>query len=101
MHGPWHYHRAGPVSSDARWARGAGNVFEHQGQLIRPSQDCSASYGSSLNFNEVLALDEESYRENPLRTITASVHPGLKGIHTFNRLGDLEVVDGLFPRRPG
>jgi hypothetical protein len=99
LRGPWQYHHAGPVSSDARWARGAGNLFVHENRLIRPSQDCSSTYGSSLNFNEVLTLDEHTYLERPLRTITASVHRGLLGIHTYNRLGDLEVVDGLFSKR--
>jgi hypothetical protein len=101
LRGPWRYHPAGPVSTDARWARGAGNVFVHESRLIRPSQDCSSSYGRSLSFNEVLDLDGETYLERPLRTVTASIHRGLLGIHTFNRLGELEVVDGLFPKAKG
>ena len=38
-------------ASDVRLARGAGSVFEKAGRLIRPSQDCSVSYGFALILN--------------------------------------------------
>lgn len=34
--------------------RGAGNFFEYDNMLIRPSQNCTLDYGHALRFNKVL-----------------------------------------------
>jgi len=49
--GSWKFQPGGVVASDVRVARGAGSVFEQAGRLIRPSQDCSVSYGFALILN--------------------------------------------------
>ena len=43
--GPWTPHACNPLVSDVRHARPAGNLFYDGSRLIRPSQDCSKSYG--------------------------------------------------------
>jgi hypothetical protein len=94
--GPWRYHPAGPVSTDVRVARGAGNVFERNGRLIRPSQDCSGDYGRALLFNEIECLEEPRYRETTVGRVDGGWLPALAGVHTYNRAGDWEVIDGKF-----
>ena len=56
--GPWRFQPGGIVASDVRVARGAGAVFEDAGRLIRPSQDCSVSYGYALHSQRDPFLDQ-------------------------------------------
>ena len=55
--GPWFGHALNPVRIDARNSRPAGAVFEVDGRLMRPVQDCSAVYGGALRFMEIVCLD--------------------------------------------
>ena len=87
-----------PVKLDANTSRGAGKLFEYNGKLIRPSQDCGKAYGEKLNFNEIKELSENSFREETVKSIS---HNDLKlnckndfiGIHTYNTVNNVEVVD--------
>ncbi len=95
---------ANPVKLDLADSRGAGKVFEHNGELIRPSQDCSASYGSALYFNRITRLDKNGYEETPVKTvfvhdINTDVKREFCGIHTYNRLGNYEVIDLKLPAK--
>lgn len=85
-----------PVKSDVRSARPAGNFFEKDGVLYRPSQDCSQGYGSALTVSRVTQLTETGFAEATERGILpASLYPGAAGIHTLNTTGDLTVFDLL------
>ena len=97
--GPFVPHPENPIVADVRRARPAGRLFHHQGRLIRPSQDCAASYGSATVFNEVLELSPTAYRERPLGRLDASWAPGLDACHTYSAGDTLEVVDmrGMLP----
>jgi hypothetical protein len=92
--GDWHFHPANPVSTDVRRNRGAGRVFKNNNQMIRPSQSCAPSYGYSLSFNEITELSQLRYAERPLKNIMPHHWPGLTGIHTYNRAGPVEFIDG-------
>jgi asparagine synthase (glutamine-hydrolysing) len=94
--GPWKFHAGGIVASDVRLARGAGAVFDVVGRLIRPSQDCSVSYGYALNLNEIVSLDGTSYRELTICRVDPGWLPGLKGVHSYSRVGEWEAIDGGF-----
>jgi hypothetical protein len=103
--GPWTPHPRNPVVSDVRRARPAGQLFEHEGRLLRPSQDCSARYGSAIVFNEVTRLTPDAYEEVPLRRVDPAWRKGNLASHTYNFDGEVEVVDGLagarrYARRP-
>ena len=83
---------------DAETARGAGKFFEYGAKLIRPSQNCGAQYGDKLNFNEVTEISKDSYSEKLLKTISVNdiklnIKNDFTGIHTYNRLGNVEVID--------
>jgi hypothetical protein len=73
----------------------AGGLSAGDG-LIRPSQDCGLDYGRALLFNEVLGLEEAQYRERTLARVEGGWLPGLCGVHTYNRVGEWEVIDGKF-----
>jgi hypothetical protein len=94
--GPWKFHPGGIVASDVRLARGAGAVFDAVGRLIRPSQDCSVSYGYALNLNEIVSLDGPRYRELTICRLSPGWLPGLKGVHSYSRVGEWEAIDGSF-----
>jgi hypothetical protein len=97
--GEWTPHPLNPIVSDVRRARPAGRLFERDGSLIRPSQDCSWRYGSAVVLNEVTTLTPDDYLEVPLRRIEPAWFEGNLASHTYNFDGGIEVVDGLVPKR--
>lgn len=62
----WCAHPANPVVTDARRARPAGRIFEHEGVWYRPSQDCGGAYGRAMCVNRIDTIDESSYQETPV-----------------------------------
>ena len=96
LRGPWTPHRCNPVVSDVRRARPAGALFLHEGKLIRPSQDCSVTYGYAINFNEVTVLNKNAYEEKLLSRIEPGWAKDNLGSHTYSSNGRFEVIDGHF-----
>jgi hypothetical protein len=95
--GDWQFHPQNPISTDVRTNRGAGRVFRSDDGLIRPSQSCAPTYGYSVTFNQITELSKQNYSERPLLTITPEHWNGLSGIHTYNREGNVELIDGRTP----
>jgi hypothetical protein len=91
--GPWTPHRCNPIVSDVRTARPAGGCLIHDGTLVRPSQDCSVSYGHAISFNRVETLSEGEYKETLIHRIDPTSMPGTLGTHTYNRNDDYAVLD--------
>jgi hypothetical protein len=89
----WTPHPLNPIVSDIRNARPAGRVFEHEGFLIRPAQDCSSGYGSATNLNRIVKLSETEYEEVLLQTIRPSWERNLVGLHTISVDHGLTVID--------
>ncbi|HZO24249.1 MAG TPA: hypothetical protein VFB37_17285 [Steroidobacteraceae bacterium] len=95
IEGPWTAHPGNPVKIDIRSARPAGTPFYRDGQLYRPAQDCSRSYGGRVSINHVLALTPTAFQE----VVVATVEPaatGLfrEGIHTLSSVGAITLIDG-------
>ncbi len=98
LFGPWTPHRDVPLLVDAAAARPAGRPFERDGRLFRTVQDCSVVYGGGIDVVEVTRLDDEGYEQKPLRRIRSGpAWPGGR-VHTLDRVGRLEVIDGIVPR---
>jgi hypothetical protein len=93
VEGPWTPHPLNPVVVDSRRARPAGKLFRREGRLLRPSQDCSQSYGYRLVFNEIEKLTPNEYRERPLTALAPTWQRGLVGTHTYNSDGTFETID--------
>jgi hypothetical protein len=102
LHGEWEPHPLNPVVSDVRRARPAGRVFRQDGQLIRPAQDCSRSYGGRLVFNRIEALSPSDYRERPIGALEPAPESGNLRTHSYGSDGTYEVMDGfrMRPRLP-
>ncbi|SAK63825.1 glucosamine inositolphosphorylceramide transferase family protein [Caballeronia ptereochthonis] len=90
--GPWQAHPANPIVSDCRRARMAGNIVrDSSGRLIRPAQDCEREYGAALCFCEITELSPLKYAETPI--LVKDAPSERSGLHTWNRTGDVTVVD--------
>ena len=92
LEGPWQAHAGNPVLLDPTAARPAGAMFRHNGELIRPAQDCRGGYGAGLAFARVDRLDEQGFAQ----TVVGHVAPRTrktKGLHTYNRADVVEVID--------
>lgn len=97
--GPWTPHRSNPIKSDVRSARPAGRIFQNDGQVYRPAQDCSKHYGYAVSVNRIVQLDPETYEEVEVDRITPNGSPHVAGVHTFNRVGNMTVIDCLMKSR--
>jgi hypothetical protein len=94
----WEPHPLNPIITDARTARPAGRIFELDGVLYRPSQDCSESYGYAVNINRVLEMDEKSYKETRTAYLEPKEFPGASRVHTFSHIHGLTAVDTYMAR---
>jgi hypothetical protein len=94
LFGPWLPHAGNPVMVNRSSARPAGNFVTINGQLWRPVQDCSNGYGAALGLAEIDELSPTSFRQTVRHTLRPGIRwPGRK-LHTLNRSGRLEVIDG-------
>jgi hypothetical protein len=98
--GPWAPHRRNPILVDIASARPAGRVLRRAGRLIRPIQDCREGYGAALGLAEITRLDDDDFTQR----VEAVLRPGPRWpgrrLHTLNRAGRLECIDGsAFARR--
>lgn len=91
--GPWTPHRANPVAWSVEHARPAGAVFRVGADLIRPAQDCKDAYGRATVLHQITELTPDRYRERVVQTLHADWDPRITGVHTFNRQGDVTVID--------
>jgi hypothetical protein len=57
------------------------------------------SYGRAIRFYEILKLTPSEYEERLIGGVEPRWAAGLKGTHTYNRCGDIEVLDGVWNRR--
>lgn len=92
--GPWTAHPMNPIVSDARRARPAGNLFLENGRIIRPSQDCSRTYGYEIILSRIETLTETEYKDVEIGRIRHDWISKGTGSHTFNRNEDFEALDG-------
>jgi hypothetical protein len=93
--GPWSLHPCSPLKDDAGSARPAGPLFRGQdGQLYRPAQDCSATYGGAVVIHRVDELTPHSFRETAVRRIEPPRGRWAHGLHTVCAFGDDTLVDG-------
>lgn len=95
LRGPWRAHAANPVKCDLRSARPAGPLFQVDGVLHRPAQDCSRTYGGAVVINRIERLTPEEFVERPVRHLAPAARgPYPHGLHTLSGAGNVTLVDG-------
>jgi hypothetical protein len=99
LFGPWHAHQENPVKIDVATARPAGRLYLRNGKLIRPSQDCSATYGGALTLSEVTHLSPERFVEVEVDKLSPDWLPFNVAFHTLSSSEALEVIDGRMMAR--
>lgn len=98
LFGPWQPLEANPVLVDRSAARPAGAVFRRGERLFRPVQDCADGYGGAMALVEITRLDDAGYAQTVRHRLRPGPHWPGRRLHTLNRCGRLEVVDGSVPR---
>lgn len=92
--GPWQPHRGNPVLVDIATARPGGRIVRRGVRLIRPFQDCTDGYGAALGLAEITRLDDAGFAQK----VEVVLRPGPewpgRRLHTLNRAGRLECIDG-------
>jgi len=87
-------HPLNPVVIDAQSARGGGRVFQHNGRLLRASQNNSHGiYGYGLNLMEICRLDMLDYKEKVFRRIEPDFDRDLIGCHHVDFLDGYYIID--------
>src|SRR5437899_1038840 len=66
LFGPWRPHPGNPVKVDVRSSRPAGRPFLFEGDLYRPAQDCSRTYGGAITISRVTRLSLTEFCEEPV-----------------------------------
>lgn len=95
LFGPWHAHTANPVKCDLRSARPAGPLFQHKGELYRPAQDGSQTYGGAVAVNRVRRLTASEFVEETVQVLRPDPTGSRPhGLHSLCAAGDKTLVDG-------
>lgn len=93
--GPYKSHPGNPVKLHLNGSRPAGNFIHVNGEIYKPSQNCSNYYGESIAFNKIIKLNEKEYEFEEYMTLKADSKGKYKfGIHTINSSGKFVVIDG-------
>jgi hypothetical protein len=93
--GPWIAHDRNPILIDRRRARPGGAAIAANGKMLLPIQDGSSGYGSGLGLSEIVRLDVDDVVLGEPRPILGRGDFPYPQVHTLNRLGRLEVIDGI------
>ena len=97
--GPYTPHPGNPVKSSSNGTRPAGNFFEIDGIIYRPSQNCEKKYGESITINRITELGEYHFSEEYHMKICIDknnpYNDRVQTIHTLNIIDDIMVVDGI------
>lgn len=91
------YREIGNITSDKTLARPGGNFICGKDTMVRVGQNSENTYGEGLTFLKVESWFP-TYRETEIKKVYARdvpIESKIKfcGIHTYNQLEDLEVID--------
>ncbi len=74
-----------------------GAFFECNGRMIKCAQDCTDTYGGALVFSEFFQtdkkFDEKIIKEIKPQEIKLDKRVKLSGIHTYNCINGVEIID--------
>ena len=88
-------HARNPVKYDVCSARSGGTPFVYRGQLYRPGQDCSETYGGAVRLNRITRLTPQEFAEETAAVVRPDPKgPYPSGLHTLSAFGDWTLIDG-------
>ena len=94
LRGPYRPHYNNPVKVDCSNSRMAGKIQNIDGDLVRPAQNSTLHYGSSITLNKIVYLSEYKYIEEAYNELKPDQKWKYnKGIHTINSDGEITVFD--------
>jgi len=94
--GPWSPHPRNPVKRfNVISTRPAGSIFQENGIMYRPGQDCSRRYGYGVSINRILNISPERYDEVVETRILPDWDSDILGVHTLNKSGKMIMIDCL------
>jgi len=92
----WTPHARNPLLVDQVTARNGGFFREGQ-RMFRVNQlQAYDIYGAGAQVNEILALDETTYAETPLKDLAVADIPGQVGMHHYSKHGAVSAYDVSF-----
>lgn len=92
---PWLPHGLNPIVIDRTTARPGGAFLKVGGRVLLPVQDGTLGYGGGLGFVEIEELSETVVRRGVPRPVSDVGDWPYPQVHTYNRAGRLEVIDGI------
>ncbi|MDR2408616.1 MAG: hypothetical protein LBE13_10975 [Bacteroidales bacterium] len=92
-----HFELLQTVEFGEKIARNAGNIFELDGMILRPAQDCSKGYGKGLVL-QIINQENGSFLFIEYKRFYPASKKYNSGLHTFNfsENHDIIAVDGCF-----
>ncbi|HET7881783.1 MAG TPA: hypothetical protein VFL55_12920 [Acetobacteraceae bacterium] len=90
----WTPHPQNPIKTGMSGSRPAGPIFEVDGTLIRPGQDCSRTYGGGVVLHAIRQLTPDAYEEETVRVLEPLAGPYPHGLHTISSAGAVTLIDG-------
>ena len=93
--GPWEPHPQNPITIDRSAARPGGAMIRNGDKLTLPLQDGTLGYGGGLGLAEIVKLTRQEVVLGAPRPIETNGFWPYPQIHTLNRHGPLEVIDGI------
>ena len=93
--GPWTPHASNPVKTNIASSRPAGTPFVYNGNLYRPSQDCSKIYGARIIINRIIRLTSTEFEEEQAAIIEPDSRGDYpEGAHTIADASEITLIDG-------
>jgi len=93
LQGDWKPHPANPVKWDSRFSRPAGRIIQQGGRLFRPAQNCDRTYGAGIVWFEITELTSTRFSERKMADWDGQAELSMDGLHSFDQLGQLQVID--------
>ena len=94
------YKEIGLISKGRANARPAGDIFEAEGVLYRPAQNCSKCYGGATEIMQITKCEDGWFEEKHLFSLLPTSFRYNLGLHTLNFHESIGVIDGygyLYP----
>lgn len=95
LQGPWTEHPSNPIIIDRAAARPGGAFIKSGDQISLPVQDGTLEYGGGLGLVTLTKLNKTEVTFTSATAIEAGGNWPYPKIHTLNRFGNLEVIDGI------